>query len=271
MRSLVCYRSSQEHHDQYNIFVVATVNNASKSIIPSNIQSQLVIISKLCSFVVNRYILLFSTISKNVINFSPQGSFLCIWGFEPSTRWSKAPSPGPCSVAHVWLEEVVHISKLFQCVLPVPLYYPRQQEEHREVRRGVLESGSVAGGNTICLVACQGVSGLQPSHTCHESKIPPQHKTAAPQYIRSLLSRAVRPNESHKATSQASAESRMVAGSFTGLQHSERIHSTQIPGWPCLTPATALAARKGEQTFWNALQLWGDEADFKSVGTGGGH
>lgn len=98
------------------------------------------------------------------------------------------------------------------------------------MRRGALRAAASPGGNTICLVACQGVSGLQPSHTCHESKIPTQHKTAALQYIRSLLSRAVSPNESHKATSQASAESRMVAGYFTGLQHSERIHSiTFIP------------------------------------------
>lgn len=68
----------------------------------------------------------------------------------------------------------------------------------------------------------------------------------------------------------------VVAGSFTGLQHRERernslnyFHSTaQIPGWLCLTPATALARRKREQqTSWNALRLSGDEADFKSVGT----
>lgn len=64
----------------------------------------------------------------------------------------------------------------------------RQQEEHGDVRRGVLESDGAAWGHTICLVACQSVSGPQPSHTCHRSKIPPKRKTAVPRYIRSLLS-----------------------------------------------------------------------------------
>lgn len=71
---------------------------------------------------------------------------------------------------------------------PIALMTTRQQEEHGDVRRGVLESDGAAWGPTICLVACQSVSGLQPSHTCHQSKIPPKCKTAVPQYIRSLLS-----------------------------------------------------------------------------------
>lgn len=38
-----------------------------------------------------------------------------------------------------------------------------------------LPGGLLAWGPTICLLACQGVSGPQPSHhTCHESQIHPQ-------------------------------------------------------------------------------------------------
>lgn len=128
---------------------------------------------------------------------------------------------------------------------PTALMTPRQQEDHGVVRKGVLESGSIAWGHTICLVACQGVSGLQPSHTCHESKIPSQHKPAVPQYIRSLLSCTVSLCELHIRLRPCPHGSWVLYWFAAQRENSlNYFHSTaQIPGWPCLTPARGLAAR----------------------------
>lgn len=103
---------------------------------------------------------------------------------------------------------------------PTALMAVRQQRKHRVVSRGELESGGVAWGLTICLMACQGVSGLQPSHTCHESKIPPQQKTAVPQCINPFLSPAVNLYEYDIKLRPCPLGSWVL-----GLQHTERTHS----------------------------------------------
>lgn len=128
---------------------------------------------------------------------------------------------------------------------PTPLMAVRQQEKHGVVSRGVLESACVTWGHTICLAACQGVSGLQPSHICHENKIPPQHKTAAPQCMRSLLSRTVSLHESDIGLRPCPRGSWVLYWSAAYRENSlNYFNSTaQIPGWPCPAPARALAAR----------------------------
>lgn len=126
---------------------------------------------------------------------------------------------------------------------PTALMAVRQQKKHGVVSRGELENGGVAWGHTICLVACQGVSGLQPSHTCHESKIPPQHKTAAPQCIRPLLSHAVSLNE---------YDIRLRPCLLTGLQHTDRTHS--------ITFITQLRSQVGH--VLHLQELWQLATDF---------
>lgn len=87
-----------------------------------------------------------------------------------------------------------------------------------------------AWGYTICLVACQGVSGLQPSHTCHESKIPPSAQDCSAsiyQVFAKLWCKPIWISQSHLI---GLGHVPVVAWSFTGLQHRERAHTiTFIP------------------------------------------
>lgn len=152
---------------------------------------------------------------------------------------------------------------------PTALMTTRQQEEHGVVRRGVLESGSVAWGHTICLVACQGVSGLQPSHTCHESK---QNSPSAQDCSASIYQVFTKPRCKPIWISQSHLTGLghvpVVAGAFTGLQHRERTHSitfipqlrSQVGHVLHLTELWRLATEREQQTCWNALQSlrrWG--------------
>jgi len=122
----------------------------------------------------------------------------------------------------------------------------RQQKKYGVGRKGVLENGGIA----ICLVACQGVSELQPSHTCHDSKIP----TSA---LASIY--------------QTFAELQCVWLSQSHLMGIGLFPFTLIPqlrSWLvriCLIPASALASHKGDGD--KVLRLSGNEADLKSGGT----
>lgn len=84
---------------------------------------------------------------------------------------------------------------------PSALMTTRQQEEHGVVRRGVLESGGAPGDTPSALWHARVCQDCSQATLVMKVKFPPQHKTAVPQYIRSLLSCDVSLYESHKATS----------------------------------------------------------------------
>lgn len=100
---------------------------------------------------------------SSVIALSLHRSFLSIRGFEPINHLvSVRPPQAHFMFGRGWLIFLnrCNVSFLSLCT------------NDSTTEGGVLESGGggAAWGPTICLVAYQGVSRLQPSHTCHEGK-----------------------------------------------------------------------------------------------------